>query len=76
MIEARVDRIAPRATEAESGETQSHVSVYCRLNNADTPERMLRSNMTGYARIYGDSRPAGEMVLDRAMRFLHTEFWW
>lgn len=76
MIEARLDRIAPRAVVAESGETQSHVSVYCRVENGEHLNRKLRSNMTGYARIYGDRRPVGDMLFDRATRFLRTEFWW
>jgi hypothetical protein len=32
--------------------------------------------MTGYGRVYTGRRPLGEILLDRAMRFLRTEFWW
>ena len=69
-FQAKVDRIAPCAVP---GDVQSTVTVYCRLENAD-PE--LRPGMTGYARIYCGRRPLGEILAERALRFLRTEFWW
>jgi hypothetical protein len=31
--------------------------------------------MIGYARIYRDRGPVGQILLERALRFLRTEFW-
>jgi multidrug efflux pump subunit AcrA (membrane-fusion protein) len=67
---ARVDRIAPAAVH---GEAQSTVTVICRLPH---PDGGLRSGMTGHARIYAGQRPMGQILLDRVLRFLRTEFWW
>ena len=36
----------------------------------------LRPGMTGHARVYSGKRPIGAVLLDRALRFLRTEFWW
>ena len=47
--------------------------VYCRLRS-ETAD--MRPGMSGYARIYTGRRPIGEILIDRAMRFLRTEFWW
>jgi hypothetical protein len=49
------------------------VAVHCRIRD---PEGLLRSGMTGYARIYCEPRSLGEILLDRAMRLVRTEFWW
>ncbi|QDS98882.1 efflux RND transporter periplasmic adaptor subunit [Adhaeretor mobilis] len=49
------------------------VVVYCKLNQEDA---QLLSGMTGYARIYGKERSVGGITLDRARRYLRTEFWW
>jgi hypothetical protein len=45
--------------------------VYCRLEG--TP---LRPGMSGYARVYGESRSVGGFLLSRAVRLVRTEFWW
>jgi multidrug resistance efflux pump len=66
----QVDRIAPAA---DRGELQSSVTVYCRL---DSPAADLRPEMTGHARVYTGRRPIGGILMDRAMRFFRTEFWW
>ncbi len=65
-----VDRIAPAAM---GGEVLSKVTVYCTLNQAPAD---LRTDMTGYGRVDTGRRPIGEIVLDRALRFIRTEFWW
>jgi multidrug efflux pump subunit AcrA (membrane-fusion protein) len=67
---AKVDRIAPTAGR---GEVQSAVIVYCRLGEASAA---LRPGMTGYARVYTGRRSLGEVLGDRALRYLRTEFWW
>jgi multidrug efflux pump subunit AcrA (membrane-fusion protein) len=66
---ARVDRIAPAAAK---GDGRNTVTVYCRLQDAAA----LRPGMTGHARVYGDERSIGGFLIDRAVRFLRTEFWW
>jgi hypothetical protein len=80
---AQVDRIAPVAVH---GEVQSTVTVICRLPDPPTlhsplggegRERgELRPGMTGHTRIYSGHRPVGQILIDRALRFLRTEFWW
>jgi hypothetical protein len=35
----------------------------------------LRPGMTGHARIFTGRRPIGQIVANRALRFLRTEFW-
>jgi multidrug efflux pump subunit AcrA (membrane-fusion protein) len=67
---AQVDRIAPAAGK---GEVQSHVLVYCRLAEGSAD---LRPGMTGHARIATGQRAPGLILLDRALRYLRTEFWW
>ena len=69
-FQAKVDRIAPKAV---SGDVQSTVTVYCRL---EAPPPDLQPGMSGYARIYCGRRPIGEMLTERVLRFLRTEFWW
>jgi multidrug resistance efflux pump len=66
----RVARLAPAAGR---GEVQSSVLVHCRLEQ--TPAD-LRPDMTGFARVYVGRRPIGGILLDRALRWLRTEFWW
>jgi putative peptide zinc metalloprotease protein len=79
---ARVDRIAPRALRGEPGAVAAHlppgelpatVTVYCRIEETETG---LRPGMTGHARISCGQRSLGELLADRALRFLRTEFWW
>ena len=69
-VETRVDRVAPAAVR---GEGQGTVAVYCRLD--DCPPG-LRPGTTGYGRIRTGPRPVGEILLDRAVRWLRTDCWW
>jgi hypothetical protein len=32
--------------------------------------------MTGYARVFTGRRSLGSVLLDRALRWVRTEFWW
>jgi multidrug resistance efflux pump len=66
-----VDRVAPSAVH-EGDQTQSTVTVYCRLTGSSTN---LKPEMTGYARISCGQRPIGEILLERLLGFLRTEFW-
>jgi multidrug efflux pump subunit AcrA (membrane-fusion protein) len=66
----RVDRLAPSAAR---GDGLSTVTVYGRLEGSPTE---LRPGMTGHARIWTGQRCVGAVLLDRALRYLRTEFWW
>ena len=68
-FQTKVERIAPAAAQ---GEVQSAVTVYCHSNNL-LPE--LRPGMTGYARVYTGHRPIGEVLVNKLLRFVRTEFW-
>jgi multidrug efflux pump subunit AcrA (membrane-fusion protein) len=70
IFKAQVDRVAPAAGR---GDVQSTVTVYCRLENG---EAALRTGMTGHARVFTGQRSIGMFLLDRALRFMRTEFWW
>jgi hypothetical protein len=67
---AALDRVAPAAAR---GDVQSSVIVCCRLEN---PGAELRPGMSGHARIATGSRSQGMILIDRALRYLRTEFWW
>jgi hypothetical protein len=67
---AHVVRMAP---VAQPGETQSTMAVYCTL---DEPTEMLRSGMTGVARIECGRDRIALVVARRVRHFLRTEFWW
>jgi multidrug efflux pump subunit AcrA (membrane-fusion protein) len=67
---ASVGRVAPAA---EPGQAQSTVTVACLLGEHPAD---LRPGMTGHARIYTGRRSLGEVLLDRALRYVRTEFWW
>ena len=69
-LTARVERVAP---VVGPGEVQGTVTVYCTL---ESPGAELRPGMTGHARIGTGRRVVGAILLDRALRFLRTEFWW
>jgi multidrug resistance efflux pump len=79
---AEVERLAPRASRAEPGalgpppargELAGTLTVYCRLEAAGTG---LRPGMTGHARVGCGRRRVGEVLADRVLRFVRTEFWW
>lgn len=69
-LAATVIRVAPSTTRIES---QSSITVHGRLAQTGPA---LRPGATGWARIYLGPRPIGEILLQRGLRFLRTEFWW
>jgi putative peptide zinc metalloprotease protein len=71
-FKVQVERIAPTAGKGEE-ELQTSVTVHCKLED---PSAELRPGMTGYARIDAGSRPVGQIISDRVVRYLRTEFWW
>jgi multidrug efflux pump subunit AcrA (membrane-fusion protein) len=68
-LESQVARLAPVASTAE---VHSILTVYCTIDNSSLE---LRPGMTGYARVYTGPRSIGDIAVDRALRFLRTEFW-
>jgi len=71
-LEGRVTGVAPCA-DVEQARTQGTLVVHCSMEGS-VP--VLRSSMSGYARIYTGRRSVGAILVDRAMRLLRTEFWW
>ena len=61
--------MAPVASKAE---LHSALTVYCTIDNSSLA---LRPGMTGYARVYTGPRSVGDIAVERALRFLRTEFW-
>jgi multidrug efflux pump subunit AcrA (membrane-fusion protein) len=70
VFASQVDRIAPTGAARE---VQSHVTIYCPLENH---AQELRPEMTGYARIYTSQHAIGEILANRLLRLIRTEFWW
>lgn len=65
-----VDRVAPTATRAD---VQGTVTDHCQFDNTGVE---LRPQMSGHARISTGRKPIGEVAVNRALRYLRTEFWW
>jgi multidrug efflux pump subunit AcrA (membrane-fusion protein) len=81
-FDAQVTRIAPGTQRPEGpglalgtphADTPVSLTVYSEVDNAGGE---LRPGMTGYARIRCGDRSFGEMLLERGLRYLRTEFWW
>ena len=72
VFHGKVNRIAPAAVKTEK-DIQATVTINCRIEDAN---ENLRPNMTGYARVYGNSRALGGYLFDRVLRYFRTEFWW
>ncbi len=71
-LAGRVTGIAPSAAR-EDAHAQGTVVVRCTIDGA-LP--VLRTSMSGYARIYTGRRSLGGILVDRVMRLFRTEFWW
>jgi putative peptide zinc metalloprotease protein len=70
----QVDRIAPSAMGSpESRRIQNLIKVYCHVENKDGK---LKSGMTGIARINRGHRSLGLNMVNQALRYVRTEFWW
>jgi len=69
---ARVDRVAPRA-EKEQGALEGKVVVYCTLEKSETE---LLAGMTGMGRVFRGERAVADVLTNKALRQLRTEFWW
>lgn len=71
-LTATVDRIAPAVQTDLTGASRT-VTVYCDVDNRDG---LLRTGMTGYARIRSDQRPLALLMFHAGLRLLRTEFSW
>jgi multidrug resistance efflux pump len=66
-----VDRIAVTASH---GDTQSTITVVCRLTSPSA--QRLSPGMSGHARIRRGSATIGKILVERALALLRTEVWW
>jgi multidrug resistance efflux pump len=71
-LDGAVTGIAPCAA-ADASRSQGTVVVHCSMDGAMP---VLRTSMSGYARIYTGRRSLGGILFNRAMRLFRTEFWW
>ncbi|HYG76841.1 MAG TPA: HlyD family efflux transporter periplasmic adaptor subunit [Planctomycetota bacterium] len=69
-LSASVERLATRVVP---GQAQGSLTVYCQLKEF-APE--LRPGMTGHARIHCGRKPLGQILYERLVRSIRTEFWW
>jgi putative peptide zinc metalloprotease protein len=83
-FDAQVTRLAPGTQRAEAvngvvaavpahTDSSATLTVYSEVENGSGE---LRPGMTGYARIRCGDRSFGEILLERGLRYLRTEFWW
>ncbi|WP_010585723.1 efflux RND transporter periplasmic adaptor subunit [Schlesneria paludicola] len=71
---AEVDRIAPVAVGIpDKRQNQNMVTVYCHVANADAK---LKAGMTGIARVHRGRRTLALNLINQALRYIRTEFWW
>lgn len=71
---AQVDRIAPVAVGVpDKRQNQNMVTVYCHVANLDAK---LKAGMTGIARVHRGHRTLALNLINQALRYIRTEFWW
>ena len=68
----RVATIAPVVTEVEENFQARTLHVTTTIQNSTG---LLKGRMTGYAKIYCDSRPLYQLLSRRLVRYLRVEFW-
>ncbi len=66
-----VQGIAPRVVENEHASRT--VIVTCRLDGSNP---ILRPGMSGYARISSGTRRVGEILVEKILGYIRTEYWW
>lgn len=71
-FEGKVVSIAPMVTIPDEQHLERTLVVTTRLEN---PEHMLKSEMTGNAKIYCGQRRAIDVVMHRIRRYMRVEFW-
>lgn len=68
----RVTAVAPAAVE---GKREWRGKIFRVMTEIDNPDRLLRPEMTGMAKISCGSRPLFEVVTRRLARYVRVEFW-
>jgi putative peptide zinc metalloprotease protein len=71
-FEGSVVSIAPMVTKPDEARLERTLVVTTRLDN---PEHLLKSEMTGNAKIYCGERRAVDVVMRRIQRYIRVEFW-
>jgi multidrug resistance efflux pump len=71
-FEGTVTAIAPAAGRPGEAFDQKIVRVITKIDNAPL---LLKSQMTGNAKIYADERSLAELITRRLVRYLRVEFW-
>ena len=65
-------KITKIAEQTEKGELQP---IFVVTAEAPNPEALLKSGMTGHAKIYCGKKPAYKIILQRVVRWFRVEFW-
>ncbi len=63
----------PQSSSSSARDTLGAFIVTCKI---DDSSHVLKTGMTGYARIDLESKPLGDYLAFRALRLIRTEFWW
>jgi multidrug resistance efflux pump len=71
-FEGTVTSIAPAAGKPDQALEQKIIRVITKIDNAPL---LLKSQMTGNAKIYADQRSIAELITRRLVRYLRVEFW-
>ena len=71
-FEGTVTAIAPAAGKPDDALGQKVIRVITKIDNAPL---LLKSQMTGNAKIYSDKRSIAELITRRLVRYLRVEFW-
>jgi multidrug efflux pump subunit AcrA (membrane-fusion protein) len=74
-FEGRVVSIAPVAAETDSSSPQPGKVAVRVLTEIANPEGLLKSDMTGYAKIAASRRPVWRVLFDPLVRFVMVEVW-
>jgi hypothetical protein len=67
-----VTAIAPIAVKPDDALDQKMIRVITRIDNAPL---LLKSQMSGNAKIYSGNRSIAELLTRRLVRYLRVEFW-
>jgi putative peptide zinc metalloprotease protein len=74
-FEGRVVSIAPVAAETDPSSPQPGKVAVRVLTEIANPEGLLKSDMTGYAKIAASRRPVWRVLFDPLVRFIMVEVW-
>ena len=74
-ITAGVTKV-PNPTQASSSPSRDTLGAFLVICKIEDSSHVLKTGMTGYARIHLESKPLGDYLASRALRLIRTEFWW